>query len=95
MNGQETAAVTSIAMICVAAVMIFLIQSCTEPGDRLAQALAVCGDTPPTVTYQYQGRGVAEAQLEARETTYALQVKSVDDCRKAVIEHFNQNKGAS
>lgn len=58
------------------------------PVDPLTAALELCGDTPAPVEYSYQGRGVPELALEPPQQPYALAVKSVDDCRSKVLDHF-------
>lgn len=80
-----------ITVSSIAAITLVLgvgIVRCTEPGDRVAQALAVCGDTPNPVFDSNPSRYVS-TYVEKPPGPYKLAVESVDSCRKAVLEHFS------
>ena len=87
MEGTIKTAIIAAAIITVGAVYNL---RPTPPVDPLTQALKLCGDTPAPVEYRTEGYGRAARSypVEPEQTPYAMAVKSVDDCRTKVLEHF-------
>lgn len=58
------------------------------PVDPLTAALELCGDTPATHSIEHLQRYEPNVVIEPKPEAYALAVKSVDDCRRGVLDHF-------
>jgi hypothetical protein len=71
---------------------LLLLAGCGEPETPLTQALKVCGDTPTPTVWETVGSGRFSSSVPhlAESSQYALQVQSVDACRKAVLDYFKK-----
>ncbi|MBD9544283.1 hypothetical protein IB276_33090 [Ensifer sp. ENS04] len=72
----------------IAAIGVSFALAPSTPRNPTVEALALCGDTPATHSIEHLQKFEPNVVIEPKPEAYALAVKSVDDCRRGVLEHF-------